>query len=300
MDSVTHLRRDAFEQIKRSTVAIVHLRDDLLTDGSPLSSSATLLGSGFFIDEWTVATCHDVLLDYAATAHRYGVPDGDEPPFPYVLCDRGTTEIAEGTKVTIVTRVTAYKVLEMTAASNKSIAILRVAPPVGVDSCPPSLVLSREACEEGDELIVCGFPLGLNLQHADGAGGIVLNSSFSRAMVSSALPYRAAPPGLRVYFQVDGMTDVGQRGGPVFDPHTGLVYGIFQERKKISLDSLLAAMQIPVADHEPDVYGVPLGLGRGIHSHQVLSALEKIQAQGWRLGEEFTLAQMRDRLERER
>lgn len=286
-------RAEIFARVKRSTVAVVHLAGELPTNGAPLESAAKLLGSGFFVDDWTVATCSDVTADYVRASRHFGIPSGAEPPFPHVLLDRGTSAVLNPDSIVIDSTVTSFRVMELVEHQNTNLVLLHLARPEDEPGLRvPPLKLSPSPCEEGDDLVVCGFPLGLGLQANDGAGGIVLNASFTRTMVSSALPYTGAPLPLRLYFQLDGMVDVGQRGGPVFDPITGTVYGVMQERKHVPIDTILGAMKIRLSEHDEDTYGVPLGLGRGIHSHKVLAALDLLRQKGWQIGETSPLSAM--------
>lgn len=85
--------------------------------------------------------------------------------------------------------------------------------------CP--LPLAGEPAQEGDEVVICGFPHGHKL-----GNNSTVNASFASGHVAAILPGPDCPRNMRYRVQVDIATLGGNSGGPVFSPHTGEVLGV--------------------------------------------------------------------------
>ena len=130
------------------------------------------------------------------------------------------------------------------------------------------LSLAREKCEEGDEITVCGFPLGDNLisQHPSP----YFSPTFSAGIVSASLSFAEATPDTRTHFRMDIMVNPGNSGGPVFDQYTGEVVGIVSDtiedfaavQKGESQDSTTEDEEQQPSDY---IY-LPIGLSHGVHA----------------------------------
>lgn len=85
--------------------------------------------------------------------------------------------------------------------------------------------ISQALPEDGDEVVICGFPLGHHLIFEEGHPSLAL-PSFSSGIVSAALPYSGARLSERRYFRLNAVVHRGNSGSPVFDLLSGDVVGV--------------------------------------------------------------------------
>ena len=112
------------------------------------------------------------------------------------------------------------------AKTDKDIALLRVLKHESFKNGYPFLeIADYESIKEGQEIAICGFPLGTFLKQQLGT----MTSSFSRGAVSSIIPGPNIDISLLSGFQLDITATNGNSGGPVFLPTSGKVFGVLSE-----------------------------------------------------------------------
>lgn len=79
--------------------------------------------------------------------------------------------------------------------------------------------------DEGDEVAICGFPLGTHLKEELGT----VSSSFTRGIISSIIPATGVPLQFLKGFQLDATATHGNSGGPVFLMESGKVIGVLTQ-----------------------------------------------------------------------
>jgi S1-C subfamily serine protease len=106
------------------------------------------------------------------------------------------------------------------------VAAILIRDPAGVQSARvyPAQI-SRSLPEDGDEVVICGFPLGHDLFLREVHPSFA-RPSFSAGIVSAALPYPNAPLESRHYFRLNAIVHRGNSGSPVFDLLSGEAVGV--------------------------------------------------------------------------
>jgi S1-C subfamily serine protease len=148
-------------------------------------------------------------------------------------------------------------------ASNKEkdLAVLRLAPLTpALNLALHPAPLSTTAAEEGDEVAVCGYPLG-NRLHSDLLKGAVLVPSFSSGIVSAVVPFSGVAASFVQAIQISAMVNPGNSGGPVFDIQTGQVIGVIVSTTTVNLVPPVPGQPPPVT---PPLPSAPTGLARAV------------------------------------
>ncbi len=154
--------------------------------------------------------------------------------------------------------------------------------------------LAAESCEEGDEIGVCGFPLGDALIGAHPAP--YFSPSFSSGIVSASLSNPDADPYSRTFFRMDMMINPGNSGGRVFDLETGAAVGVAvdttydprQVIKGVTPTDEGAGVEGRATEEEPpDYYYISTGLAHAIHTRPWTDSLiegvsERMRERYWR------------------
>jgi serine protease Do len=96
----------------------------------------------------------------------------------------------------------------------------------------PALQIANDVLPEGQPIAVAGYPATHVDQMLDGLG---LVPSVHEGMVNSY-------PGDGTFLEYDAQSEHGNSGGPVFDPQTGIVYGVV--RLKIGADQTNLAIPV--------------------------------------------------------
>lgn len=155
------------------------------------------------------------------------------------------------------------------ASSVDDLAAIHFSPPPELKL--PQLDLSDTPCEDGDEVVVCGFPMGFELS-LDQAGGAALFPAFSQGIVSAAAPLKDSPANPGALFQLDAGVSGGTSGGPVVDLLTGNVVGILTEAVGRHSSNTNPPRAIAGGSSEP-----PTGLSRALHAHRALSIIADLR-----------------------
>jgi S1-C subfamily serine protease len=217
-------RRELFARVRRSVLAIVIAPDSLdqLLEKSAAEAFAavTVIGTGFVVDDsGTALTTRHVVQPWLEAAHAHQQRGGPLPPPPKIAISTPVQPTASGQahwgfRIGIVSAIQ--------SSETDDVAAIHFDPPPGQRLS--SLALAEEPCEDGDEVVVCGFPFGRELPQ-DRSLGAVLVPAFAQGIVSGALAFPGEPAG-RVGFQLDARVSGGGSGGPVVDIASGKVVGI--------------------------------------------------------------------------
>jgi S1-C subfamily serine protease len=260
-------RRELFARIRQSVVAVVSASDQLAIGPALLS----VLGSAFVIDKTgTALTTKRVIQPWleAAAAHAALKGKGSPlPPQPKVLIAALIpSPKSGGLHLSFLLGV----VSAIQASSVDDLAAIHFRPPPDHHLTP--LALSDHACEDGDEVVVCGFPMGFELS-LDQAGGAALFPAFSQGIVSAAARLEDSPGNPGALFQLDAGISGGTSGGPVVDLQSGNVVGVLTEAVgRHTPPNANPPRIIAGGSSEP-----PTGLSRALHAHRALSIIADLR-----------------------
>jgi len=225
---MTNNKKEMLDKIKKATVAVAFRNE------ANAKQPFTIVGSGFCIDpSGIIITCRHVIdafmersiaqqMTDAAPSNR---PDGLIPAnpgntlIPYALfydIERSREQIF----------VALARAQNISARTDKDLAAIQLTPHTGFSQGYPYLEIEAlENISEGDEIGVCGFPLGNYL--ADQLGTIT--SSFTKGILSSIIPGPSVTTELLDGFQLNVTATNGNSGGPVFPINSGKVFGVLTE-----------------------------------------------------------------------
>jgi S1-C subfamily serine protease len=229
-----------------------------------------VLGSGFLlVDSGDIVTASHVIQPWMDAIAEFQAGRSAAPDPAVAIFYGGTTQVnADSSQMTVGIAEIQHCVRHRLA----DVALVRTAQSMELPAVR-GLRLAAEPCDEGDEVGVCGFPHGRNL-HSDISHEALFTASFSQGIVSAVFPFAGAIQEVRTIFQVDAMINPGNSGGPIFDPRSGLVWGVV---------SATTNRTYTVTDTRPDgtvsqtAVEVPLGLARGIPVHYVRSLIPEME-----------------------
>jgi S1-C subfamily serine protease len=254
------MNRDLFKRVKRATVALG------VMDPTSKAAPFQILGTGFCIDATgIVITCRHVLDAFMSK------------PIMQQIQEMAQEEHNQDEDVLVTGPLSEFRVIRpyaifydtessrenmyafpvpvehAMAKTDFDLGMVRV--PLHVRYKPagyPTLEIEDyENVEEGDEIALCGFPLGTFLQQQLGT----ITSSFSKGIVSSIIP----APGIAVEyvkgFQLNIAATHGNSGGPVFSLTSGKVFGVLTEglpdRDGLIVPGIVKAEPVyPVLEHD--------------------------------------------------
>lgn len=200
---------------KAATVAVVLFHPDMpgLKD-----RPFTILGSGFCIHpEGVIVTCKHVLDGFIDPENRQ----------PHVMFYHTKIPGQSQLYLNILPVLESISGLKnLVSEETFDLAVLKIAAPSeGYKGGYPILPIAPyEDLYEMMDAVTCGFPLGDYL--ADEVG--TLTSSFSRAMISSIIPWPGVTRDKILGFQLDLRVASGNSGGPVFSLGSGQVFGVLK------------------------------------------------------------------------
>ena len=262
-------RRALFARVRQSVVAIVSAPDQLATaaPGSPLSiASLTVVGTGFVIDDTgTALTAKRVIQPWldAVAVHKAGGGPLPSPPKVTIFAPGSAADAAGHQWGFLLGAVSSIQ-----ASSLDDLAAIQFRPPPGHRLVP--LDVASQPCEDGDEIVVCGFPMGFRLSQ-DQSGAPALFPSFAQGIVSAAFPGSDSPQSPGTVFQLDANISGGTSGAPVVDVVTGQVVGIVTE----------AVARHAGNTNPPRIIAggaeLPTGLARALHAHRALSIIADLR-----------------------
>ena len=262
-------RRALFARVRRSVIAIVSAPDQLApaSPGPPLSfASLTVVGTGFVIDSsGTALTAKRVIQPWldAVAVHKAGGGPLPSPPKVTIAAPAGSPDEAGHQWGFLLGAVSSIQ-----ASSVDDLAAIQFRPPPGHQLVP--LDVASLPCQDGDEIVVCGFPMGFKLSQ-DQSGAPALFPSFAQGIVSAAVPVADSPESPGAVFQLDANISGGTSGAPVVDVVTGQVVGIVTE----------AVARHAGNTNPPRIIAggseLPTGLAQALHAHRALSIIADLR-----------------------
>jgi S1-C subfamily serine protease len=222
---MTESTRDILQRVKNSTVAVTYLNT------ADSEEPFTILGSGFCIDpSGIVITCRHVVEAFMsktidkqiAEAPPSKGPNGFRPVSPGNVVTPHAVFYDTARSSEHIFAIPA-QTRNLIAKIDKDLAALQLLPHTSFPKGYPFLETEEfENISEGDEIGVCGFPLGNYLFKQLGT----VTSSFTRGILSSIIP----GPNVNLEhldgFQLNVTATNGNSGGPVFSLASGKVFGV--------------------------------------------------------------------------
>lgn len=218
--------RQVFEKVKKATVAIAALN----TEES--KQPFTIFGSGFCVDpSGAIITCRHVIESMMSKtveqqmSEAPSVQDKDQirPLSPVtVIIPHAIFYDTTRSDQNIIIALPA-RARNITAKTDKDLGALQVWPHISLPGGYPHLEIEDYInISEGDDIGVCGFPLGNYLYNQLGT----VTSSFTKGILSSIIP----GPNVKLEhldgFQLNVTATHGNSGGPVFSLSSGKVFGV--------------------------------------------------------------------------
>jgi S1-C subfamily serine protease len=220
--------REVLQRIKAATVAIARWHDDI-----DLRHPFSIIGSGFCIDpSGIVVTSRHVVDDFLGkpTLAQIKEPTGEKtasgaevlPPIRFEDLYVVFYSMLSPTQLSVLLA----HVTHVICKTDHDLALLRVNPEgrQAPYSFPVVQIAEPEEVNEGDDVGICGFPLGVHLRDALGT----VTASFTKGIVSSVVPGPGIPRHLIRAFQLDAGAAPGNSGGPVFFWDSGRVFGALE------------------------------------------------------------------------
>lgn len=222
-------QKDVFKILKRATVAI-----GILNDNDP-KHPFEIFGSGFCIDSsGIIVTCRHVFDSFLSKPVHQQIQEMDleEHNKGKEIKTTGPLSSFETIRPFAIFYITDHPSQKLIAIPNpvdfimartdKDITLMRlVKHKFFLNGYPFLEVEDYSNLHEGDDVGLCGFPLGTLMQHSLGT----LTSSFSKGMISSIIPAPNVPIEYLDGFQLDITATNGNSGGPVFMLDNGKVIG---------------------------------------------------------------------------
>ena len=222
--------KDIFKKAKRATVAMAVL------NFNNTSKPFEIIGSGFCIDSvGIIVTCRHVLSSFMSKsidqqikeAKVIGEHRGKEVktagPFNLIRPHAIFFDTERSSK-RLFALPTAMDIL--IAREDKDIGVVRVLKHSYFENGYPFLEIENyENINEGDDIAICGFPLGTYLKERLGT----VTSSFTKGIISSIIPAPGVSINLLEGFQLNVTATYGSSGGPVFSLSSGKAFGVLSE-----------------------------------------------------------------------
>jgi S1-C subfamily serine protease len=222
--------KDAFKKVKRATVALA-----IMNSANP-RQPFEIIGTGFCVDAaGIIVSCAHVIEAFMAKSIQEQIEQGkaDERnrgkerhvigPIaairPHVLFF-----VTEGISEELVVFPTPVEFCM--AKTDRDIGLVRVHKHKYFAGGFPCLTIAEYTeINEGDEVGICGFPLGTHLKKELGT----VSSSFTKGIISSVIPSAGVPLQYLKGFQLDATATHGNSGGPVFLLESGEVIGVLSQ-----------------------------------------------------------------------
>jgi len=226
--NMTENKKEILNKIKRATVAVAYLNT------ADSEEPFTIVGSGFCIDpSGIVITCRHVVEAFMSKTIAQQVTEAT----PSIRPD-GLQSVNPGNTITpyaifydmMRSREKIFAILSsprnLTAKTDRDLAAIQLLPHTRFPQGYPFLEIEEfRNIAEGDEIGVCGFPLGNYLSEQLGT----ITSSYTKGILSSIIP----GPNVRLEhlggFQLNVTATNGNSGGPVFSISSGKVFGVLTE-----------------------------------------------------------------------
>lgn len=219
------MQKSIYDKIKKATVAVAALNK------KEAKEPFTIFGSGFCIDSiGVVITCRHVveammsksIETQIAESPAIGPPDQIRPLAPVtVITPHAIFYDTTSSKYNII--AIPARVRNVIAKTDYDLAALFLQPHTSMSKGYPHIECEEfEDIQEGDDIGVCGFPLGNFLYEQLGT----VTSSFTKGILSSIIPGPNVPLEYLKGFQLNVTATHGNSGGPVFSINSGKVFGV--------------------------------------------------------------------------
>ena len=219
-----------FETVKKATVAIA------IVDFNNKTKPFEIIGSGFCVDpSGVIITCRHVIERFMSKSIDAQIKEADKDPTnasrDKKVCNPGPLirpyAIFYDTERSSTKLVFLPTVVDMVMArTDKDVSLLRVLKHNYFKNGYPYLEIEGyKNVKEGQEIAICGFPLGTYLKQQLGT----MTSSFTKGIVSSIIPGPNIDIDLLEGFQLNIVATNGNSGGPVFSLTSGKVFGVLSE-----------------------------------------------------------------------
>lgn len=219
-----------FEAVKKATVAIA------LVDFNNKTKPYEIIGSGFCVDPaGVIVTCRHVIEAFMSKSIAIQIEESNQDPDNInrekKICKPGPVmrsfAIFYDTERSSTKLIAIPTVVDMVMAkTDKDIALLRVLKHDYFKNGYPFLeIADYKNIKEGQEIAVCGFPLGTYLNEQLGT----MTSSFTKGIISSIIPSPGIDISLLKGFQLDITAAHGNSGGPAFFIDSGKVFGVLTQ-----------------------------------------------------------------------
>lgn len=217
--------KNIYNKIKNATVAIA------IMNKKGTEEPFTIIGSGFCIDsEGIIITCRHVIeamMSKTVTQQLEKIPQEKKDNQIHIL-DPITVIAPHAIFYDTVSHrngMLAFPIQakHMVAKTDSDIAGLSLWPHLAMQKGFPYLEIEKYSnISEGDEVGICGFPLGNYLYRQLGT----VTSSFSKGIISSIIPSPNVSLKHLTGFQLNITATNGNSGGPVFLLSSGKVFGV--------------------------------------------------------------------------
>jgi len=217
--------KNTYKKVKKATVAIAVINKEKAEE------PFTIIGSGFCIDsEGIIITCRHVIeamMSKTVSQQLEKIPQEKKDNQIHILDP--VTVIAPYAifyyTVSCKNELLVFPIQakHIVAKTDSDIAGLSLWPHLAMQKGFPYLEIEEYSnLSEGDEVGICGFPLGNYLRGQLGT----VTSSFSKGIISSIIP----SPNIKLKhltgFQLNITATNGNSGGPVFLISSGKVFGV--------------------------------------------------------------------------
>jgi S1-C subfamily serine protease len=213
------------KRVKKATVALAYL------NAQDSEQPFTIVGSGFCIDaSGIVVTCRHVLEGFMATPIAQQIAEASGPSTPDGLLPVSLGQTIRPHAVFYDTDRSSEHIVAIpvpmqnaSAKTDKDLAALQLVRHTTFQDGYPFLeIADYKELHEGDEIGLCGFPLGNDLFKQLGT----VTSSFTRGILSSIIPGPNVSLELLGGFQLNVTATNGNSGGPVFSLTSDKVFGV--------------------------------------------------------------------------
>lgn len=247
--------KNIYKKIKAATVAMGVMQT---SDGK---TPFTILGSGFCIDpRGIVVTCQHVLSAFMSKSIPDQIKGIDPAEKSKSVQNVNPPAVLEAFAIFYRPELIGHnlvivpsKVDLMMAKTDYDLGLVRLLPHKHYpDGYPFIEIEDYDSLHEGQEVGLCGFPLGNFLLNQIGT----VTSSFSKGILSSIIPSSGVGIEYLKGFQLNITATHGNSGGPVFSLETGKIFGvlqggIFKDSKKNFFEGMVKAEPVyPMLAHD--------------------------------------------------
>ena len=218
-------RKNLLEKIKSATVAIAYL--NIADSKVPF----TIVGSGFCIDaSGVIITCRHVLEAMMSKTITEQINESKPSSTSNGPQSLSPGDVKQPHAIFYDIKRSRDQIFAIVAPmqnsiskTDKDLAALQLQDHASFPNGYPFLEIEDyKDVSEGDDIGICGFPLGNNLFDQLGT----VTSSFTTGILSSIIPASNARLSDLIGFQLNITATNGNSGGPVYSMNSGKVFGV--------------------------------------------------------------------------